>query len=208
VSYSVFRGVGETFKPSAKNRIASGLTKTSYVATGDKDYYYAVKAVTTAKLSSAMARDSECHTLILMLNEQVTRFQPSSQPTGDQQLVGMQRLLNWTEELDGCVLNSPRDLSIKDWQNAVYLHSDLTRKFDEENAASKAEEGQHTLRVNLELFNTDRQQWLNEYNDLVHKYNDLVRDYNAQAKLLAMPPPPMHCITLSPVGGIGSIDCY
>jgi hypothetical protein len=218
VSYSVFRGTTETFVPSTRNRIASGLTKNSYVTDDpSRNYYYYVKVVTTAKQPSAMIHESECHALILMLGDQVERFDPSSHTNAEERLAGMQRLLNWTEELDNCVLKSPSDLSIKDWQNAVFLDSQLTRKFDDENEAGKAEEGQHTLQANYDLFKTDRQQWLNEYNDLVHKYNDLVRDYNGQRdliiRLVATPPPLspartfVHCSTFN-FGSVGSIDCY
>ena len=48
VTYSVFRGTNEDFTPSLANRVASGLTKTTYVATepvSGKDYYYQVTAV-------------------------------------------------------------------------------------------------------------------------------------------------------------------
>jgi hypothetical protein len=50
VTYSVFRGTSEDFTPSSTNRIASGLTKATYLAkepTAGKDYYYSVKAVIT-----------------------------------------------------------------------------------------------------------------------------------------------------------------
>jgi hypothetical protein len=50
VTYSIFRGTSEDFTPSLKNRIASGLTQTTYVTTepvAGKDYYYNVKAVVT-----------------------------------------------------------------------------------------------------------------------------------------------------------------
>lgn len=50
--YSVFRGANEDFTPSLSNRIASGLSKTSYNANepvARKDYYYYVKfKLTTA----------------------------------------------------------------------------------------------------------------------------------------------------------------
>jgi hypothetical protein len=81
VTYSVFRGTSETFTPSLRNRIASGLKNTSYLATepaANKDYYYYVKAVSTAKQPSATVHESECHALILMLRDQVRRFEPSS----------------------------------------------------------------------------------------------------------------------------------
>jgi hypothetical protein len=61
------------------------------------------------------------------------------------------------------------------------------------------------------------QEWLSNYNALVHKYNDLVRDYNEQRDLLirvstaprALPPARqiVHCSTFSS-GNIGWIDCY
>jgi hypothetical protein len=50
VSYSVFRGTKEDFSASLANRIASGLTKTTYLAkepVAGKDYYYYVKANVT-----------------------------------------------------------------------------------------------------------------------------------------------------------------
>jgi hypothetical protein len=50
VTYSVFRGTHEGFTPSLSNRVASGLTKTTYIAHEPKssdDYYYAVSSVTT-----------------------------------------------------------------------------------------------------------------------------------------------------------------
>jgi len=50
VTISVFRGTSEDFTPSSTNRIASGLTKATYLAkepTAGKDYYYSVKAVIT-----------------------------------------------------------------------------------------------------------------------------------------------------------------
>lgn len=50
VTYSVFRGTREDFTPSMKNRIASGLTKMTYLAKEPivgKDYYYYVKAYVT-----------------------------------------------------------------------------------------------------------------------------------------------------------------
>ena len=147
---------------------------------------------------------------ILMLRDQVRRFEPSSHTNAQERLAGMQRLQNWTEELDECVVKSASALSIKDWQNAVFLDSQLTRKFDAESEAIKAEEGQHTLQANYELFKARQQQWLNEYNDLVHKYNDLVRDYNGQRdliiRLIATPPPLppvrtfVHCSTFNLVG--------
>jgi hypothetical protein len=50
VTYSVFRGTREDFTPSVRNRIASGLTKMTYVVKEQvvgKDYYYYVKAYVT-----------------------------------------------------------------------------------------------------------------------------------------------------------------
>ncbi len=50
VTYNVYRGNTEDFDPSARNRIASGLTKATYVAkepVPSQDYYYYVKAVLT-----------------------------------------------------------------------------------------------------------------------------------------------------------------
>jgi hypothetical protein len=50
VTYSIFRGTSEDFTPSLTNRVASGLTKTTYLAKepiAGKDYYYSVKAVIT-----------------------------------------------------------------------------------------------------------------------------------------------------------------
>jgi hypothetical protein len=50
VTYSVFRGTKEDFTAALGNRIASGLTKTTYLAKepiAGKDYYYYVKANVT-----------------------------------------------------------------------------------------------------------------------------------------------------------------
>jgi hypothetical protein len=50
VTYSIFRGTSEDFTPSLNNRIASGLTKTTYLAKepiARRDYYYYVKALET-----------------------------------------------------------------------------------------------------------------------------------------------------------------
>jgi hypothetical protein len=48
ITYLVFRGTTEDFKPSEENRIASGIVVTHYVAhepKGEQDYYYRVIAV-------------------------------------------------------------------------------------------------------------------------------------------------------------------
>lgn len=50
VTYSIFRGTSEDFTPSLSNRIANGLTKTTYLAKepiAGKDYYYYVRFFTT-----------------------------------------------------------------------------------------------------------------------------------------------------------------
>jgi hypothetical protein len=219
VTYSIFRGTTETFVPSLKNRIATGLMTTSYMAAEPKtsrDYYYYVKAV--VRSVSSQSQNAPCRALIAKLNGIAATFSPSpSNASGEQRLADMEQLEGWREQLGDCVINSPAQLTTKDWQNAVFLQSELTRKFDDESQASKAEEGQETLRVNVELFNADKQQWLSDYNDLAHKYNALVRDYNDQRdliiRLVATPPalPPartfVHCSTFN-FGMVGSIDCY
>ncbi len=47
ITYSVFRSTNEDFTPSVRNRIATGLSKTTYLAkepVPGRDYYYSVKA--------------------------------------------------------------------------------------------------------------------------------------------------------------------
>jgi hypothetical protein len=50
VTYSIFRGTSEDFQPSARTRIATGISKTTYLAKEplpNGDYYYSVRADAT-----------------------------------------------------------------------------------------------------------------------------------------------------------------
>jgi hypothetical protein len=50
LTYSVFRGTREDFQPSLSNRIASGLTRMTFLAkesVPSKEYYYLVRAIST-----------------------------------------------------------------------------------------------------------------------------------------------------------------
>lgn len=86
--YSVFRGNSEDFTPSLANRIASRITKNSYVVTeptskASKDYYYDVKALTRptqcSKGSGAGANSS-----IAGEPKQSSNQSPAKFPTEDQ----------------------------------------------------------------------------------------------------------------------------
>jgi hypothetical protein len=232
ITYSVFRSASEDFSPSPSNRIAKGLKKTSYVATepsAKKDYYYYVTAVTT--MVSAWPEPSQvdalpptvqntrCHALIVSFDQEMRvalgERMKGSQPTRPAEdferfSTRVQSLVDESQQLLDCVSRAPQELSMDDWQKAVFLNGDLTQQLDDASASVESATHSQTARIY-------DQQLMKAYDDLVHKYNTLVDDYNSQRNLLirlsasplTLPPPPMpmHCNVFA-FGTVGSIDCY
>jgi len=97
VTYSVFRGATESFAPSLKNRIATGLTTASYVTTepaASRDYYYYVKAV-VAPGDTMLPPSSPCHTLIQQISQQIGAL-------GSDEVIDQQLEMKWDDQLLDC----------------------------------------------------------------------------------------------------------
>lgn len=172
----------------------------------------------TPNSPAASKADTQCHFLIMQLNEATARFDLNTANANmEQQAARMKQLEDWTEQLDACVMQSPGELSLEDWQHTVLLQGELQSEFYKSSAAINAASGSNIVSNLDPSCRANDQQWLNDYNDLVHRYNALVREYNDQRaliiRLIATPPPLpstptfVHCSTLN-FGTIGSIDCY
>jgi hypothetical protein len=177
----------------------------------------------TAELST------ECHDLTAKLSEVTAKVDPlemqgkiavpDQQQTAwmEQESSRMQQLADWQEQLGKCVVQTPEQLSIKDWQLAIFTYSSLEREFDKISEEFTAIVEKDASKALNEIYKGNDQQWLNDYNSLAHKYNALVRDYNEQRELvirlsttsIVFPAPPtfVHCETFV-AGSIGTIDCF
>jgi hypothetical protein len=177
---------------------------------------------TGAQPKSKQGAGSACHKLITQLHsrESVTwRIGLSTQNTtiDEQKLKQIEQLGALLEKVNNCAVQTPEQLSIKDWEWAVLEAGSLQSDLDTVSAQIQKAVDQQTLKMNVGTYVDTVKSCNDDYNQLVGKYNTLVRNYNDQRETLirlstsplVLPPVPtfMHCSTFN-FGSVGTIDCY
>jgi hypothetical protein len=212
VTYSVFRGTTEAFTPSLRNRIATGLTKTSYVTTeptASRDYYYYVKAVVTPG-DAILPQSSACHTLIQQISRQIEALR--SDEAVDHELE-----MKWDDQLLDCRYKAEQMVP-SDWPKLLDIES--TFRFSDIKSLSN----DHTALLNYQVKNYVPRKdyddlwklaqhvdetWTHDYNELVDRYNGLLRAVKSAPPTYVVVPPrhqSIHC-TATQLGVISSVDC-
>jgi hypothetical protein len=212
VTYSVFRGATESFAPSLRNRIATGLTTTSYVTTepaGSKDYYYYVKAVVTPG-DPMLPQSSPCHTLIQQISQQIGAL-------GSDEVIDQQREMKWDYQLLDCRYKTEQ-MFPSDWPKLFDIESTL--RFSDIKSLSN----DHTALLNYQVKNYVPRKdyddlwklaqhvdetWTHDYNELVDRYNGLLRTVKSAPPTYVFVPSrhqSIHC-TATQLGVISSVDC-
>jgi len=106
-------------------------------------------------------------------------------------------------QIDKCVMETPAQLSLKDWQLAVLAEVSLQQEFDQVTAACEVQQGREMAQVNYEVFHEKDQQWQKNYTELVQKYNALVE----RCASIPTPPKPLFCTTTNLGHGDSMIVC-
>ena len=124
------------------------------------------KKVARQAPGKAAQEPTECHILAAKLNDITVRFDPLEQRKTNipepQQMARMHQLADWQEQLGECVVQKPEQLSVKDWQLAIFTYARLQEELDKISAESALLANKDATKALSDIYKDNDQQRLDD----------------------------------------------